>query len=187
MHRAAEKIVSYLEAKAYMRAEDHEISVYGLDALLYTFISTLGLVLVGIAMGRTLEAIVIIGIFYTNQTLGGGFHASTHTNCFITMLAGLLLCLSTYLLPFSRVLCLALSVTSLGYMAFFPLVLHKNKRYLSCKRTALIKRARWVLLAEGISFALCFWWGAPRLIQAACMGFVSCAVSRMVGIWGQRA
>lgn len=94
MNQLIKAILAFLEANEIVRAEDHEVYAYGLDAILYTMISTLGLVLIGVVMRSTTEALVIIGMFYINQTLGGGFHASTHLRCFLTMAVGLLCCLT---------------------------------------------------------------------------------------------
>ena len=85
MNQLIEAILAFLEANGIVRAKDHEVYAYGLDAILYTMISTLGLVLIGVVMRSTTEALVIIGMFYINQTLCGGFHASTHLRCFLTI------------------------------------------------------------------------------------------------------
>ena len=124
MNQLIKAILAFLEANEIVRAEDHEVYAYGLDAILYTMISTLGLVLIGVVMRSTTEALVIIGMFYINQTLGGGFHASTHLRCFLTMAVGLLCCLSTLFIPFPLPASLIIALMSMGFMLRFPLVLH---------------------------------------------------------------
>lgn len=113
MHQFAEMIVRALEKRTIIPAADHEVYVYGFDAALYTFLSTAGLVLIGCVLGQGIETLIIISLFYVNQTLGGGFHASTHLNCFITMVLGLLGCLATFLLPFNQWICCILGTVGL--------------------------------------------------------------------------
>ena len=59
MNQLIKAILAFLEANEIVRAEDHEVYAYGLDAILYTMISTLGLVLIGVVMRSTTEALVI--------------------------------------------------------------------------------------------------------------------------------
>ena len=73
-----------------------------------------------------------ISIFYTCQSSGGGYHASTHLRCFLTMCAGLLAGLGFSLLPCPL---LALAVLAV------PLTLHPNKQYLLENKKALILRS----------------------------------------------
>lgn len=54
MNQLIKAILAFLEANEIVRAEDHEVYAYGLDAILYTMISTLGLVLIGVVMRSTL-------------------------------------------------------------------------------------------------------------------------------------
>lgn len=116
MHQFAEMIVRALEKRTIIPAADHEVYVYGFDAALYTFLSTAGLVLIGCVLGQGIETLIIISLFYVNQTLGGGFHASTHLNCFITMVLGLLGCLATFLLPFNQWVYCILGTVGLMFM-----------------------------------------------------------------------
>lgn len=55
-------------------ADTKEICSYGIELALHTFLSTAGLLIIGMLMHHLLEAAVIISIYYANQTIGGGFH-----------------------------------------------------------------------------------------------------------------
>ena len=57
MNQLIKAILAFLEANEIVRAEDHEVYAYGLDAILYTMISTLGLVQIGVVMRSTTEAL----------------------------------------------------------------------------------------------------------------------------------
>lgn len=186
MNQLIKAIIAFLEANEIVRAEDHEVYAYGLDTILYTMISTLGLVLIGVVMRSTTEALVIIGMFYINQTLGGGFHASTHLMCFLTMAVGLLCCLSTLFIPFPLPASLIIALMSMGFMLRFPLVLHINKAYLSNKRKLFSKHSQQALIFQLL--AICFFliWRDVHMVQTIAVGLLSCAFSRAVAVVQQK-
>ena len=55
MHKFAEMIVRALEKRTIIPAADHDVYVYGFDAALYTFLSTVGLMLIGCVLGKELK------------------------------------------------------------------------------------------------------------------------------------
>ena len=69
MRKLAEMIVRVLEKRTIIPAADHDVYVYGFDAALYTFLSTVGLMLIGCVLGQGIETLIIISLFYVNQTL----------------------------------------------------------------------------------------------------------------------
>lgn len=89
MQWIAEKIVAALDRQGVLRHSSKEVYVYGFDIAIYTFVSTLGLFFIGWIGGKPWETILLIALYYTNQSAGGGFHASSHLNCFLSMAAGL--------------------------------------------------------------------------------------------------
>ena len=56
--------------------------MYGADLVSYTLLITAGLLLAGALCHLFWQTAVIIALYYTNQTLGGGYHASTHGRYF---------------------------------------------------------------------------------------------------------
>ena len=134
MQRLAIWIVGMLEKKGALHSDiSRETYIYGFDIAIYTFLSTFGLFLIGWIAGRPLETALLIFLYYTNQSSGGGFHASSHLMCFLTMVLGELLFLISFLLPYSPFTCSGISVISLLFMWMHPLVLHTNKSYLKKK------------------------------------------------------
>ena len=182
MNQFIKAIIAFLEANEIVRAEDHEVYAYGLDAILYTMISTLGLVLIGVAMRSITEALVIVGIFYINQTLGGGFHASTHLRCFLTMAVGLLCCLTILFIPFPLTASVIISLISAGFMLRFPLVLHINKAYLSNKRKPFSKHSQQALILQLVGICLFLRWGDAHIVQTISVGLLVCALSRGIAV-----
>lgn len=181
MNQLIKAIIAFLEANEIVRAEDHEVYAYGLDAILYTMISTLGLVLIGVVMRSTTEALVIIG-----QTLGGGFHASTHLRCFLTMAVGLLCCLTILFIPFLLTASVIISLISVGFMLRFPLVLHINKAYLSNKRNLFSKHSQQALIFQLLVICLFLIWRDVHMVQTIAVGLLSCAFSRAVAVVQQK-
>lgn len=84
-----EKIATIVAQRLYTglnaSKEQYDICRYGIEILLHTILSTLGLFATGLYLRMFPEALIIITVFYINQSLGGGFHASSHMKCFITM------------------------------------------------------------------------------------------------------
>ncbi len=62
--------------------DQRNLCIYGCELWLYTIISAFGLLIIGILMHASLESAIIIVIFYLCQSNGGGYHASSHVNCF---------------------------------------------------------------------------------------------------------
>lgn len=126
--------VNYLFRDTKRADDDYLTAIYGCETLLYTIISTLGLLFIGILFSMSLEAAIIILIFYICQSTGGGHHANTHFKCFATMSIGLILGMiacNNYLVwsDYEIVILIVSSFLLLN----FPLLLHHNKAYLQYK------------------------------------------------------
>lgn len=183
MQRLAIWIVSILEKKGALRSGvSRETYIYGFDIAIYTFLSTFGLFLIGWIADRPIETALLIFLYYTNQSSGGGFHASSHLMCFLTMILGELLFLVSFLLPYSLLVCIGISVISLFFMWIHPLVLHPNKSYLKKKAPQLIKRSRQILLLEAALLVAFILLNIPDIIQTGSLAFLLSAVSRNVPI-----
>lgn len=183
MQQLAIWIVGILEKKGALRSDvSRETYIYGFDIAIYTFLSTFGLFLIGWIADRPLETALLIFLYYTNQSSGGGFHASSHLMCFLTMVLGELLFLASFLLPYSPFTCSGISVISLLFMWMHPLVLHPNKSYLKKKAPQLIKRSRQILLLEAALLVAFILLNIPDIIQTGSLAFLLSAVSRNVPI-----
>ena len=183
MQRLAIWIVSILEKKGALRSDvSRETYIYGFDIAIYTFLSTFGLFLIGWIADRPIETALLIFLYYTNQSSGGGFHASSHLMCFLTMVLGELLFLASFLLPYLPFTCSGISVISLLFMWTHPLVLHPNKSYLKKKAPQLIKHSRQILLLEAALLVAFILLNIPDIIQTGSLAFLLSAVSRNVPI-----
>ena len=185
MRQISEYIVRLFEKRGVIcaSAEEREVYIYGFDIAIYTFLSTLGLFFIGWMAGRPIETTLLIFLYYINQSFGGVFHASSHLMCFLTMVLGELLFLASFLLPYSLLTCIGISVISLLFMWMHPLVLHPNKSYLKKKAPQLIKHSRQILLVEIallIGFILL---NVPVIMQTISLTLLLSAISRSVPIF----
>ena len=184
MRQISEYIVKLFEKRGVIcaSAEEREVYIYGFDIAIYTFLSTLGLFFIGWMAGRPIETTLLIFVYYINQSFGGGFHASSHLMCFLTMVLGELLFLISFLLPYSLLACIGISVISLLFMWLHPLVLHPNKRYLKKKAPQLIKRSHQILLIETVLLVTFILLILPDIIQSGSLALLLSAISRDVPI-----
>ena len=185
MRQISEYIVRLFEKRGVIcaSAEEREVYIYGFDIAIYTFLSTLGLFFIGWMAGRPIETTLLIFLYYINQSFGGGFHASSHLMCFLTMVLGELLFLASFLLPYSLLTCIGISVISLLFMWMHPLVLHPNKSYLKKKAPQLIKHSRQILLVEIVLLIVFILLNVPAIIQTISLTLLLSAISRSVPIF----
>ena len=130
MDYLTQKLLAVLSRHTKIEDSKRDVYIYAINLLLYTVVSTLGLIAISATLGKTTEGIIIILIYYVNQTLGGGFHASTHLRCFFTMAILLLAGLLALELHPSRTLLKAIVLIAGIVLFIFPLILHQNKSYL---------------------------------------------------------
>lgn len=188
MHDLAEFIVLHLEKHQIITpsSDEREIYVYGFDIALYTLFSTLGLLLLGLLLGYPMEALMMISLFYVNQTLGGGFHASTHLSCFLVMCAGLVVFIMLLSLPLPKTLSAILGIGSLALLFTHPLILHKNKQFLAPKGPLFIKRSRIASCIQFILFMLLLALSNAHYSQTFAVALTLCAASRMTAHWQRK-
>lgn len=182
MRYLADKLIQTLSHHTTIDELKREIYIYAVDLLLYTIVSTLGLVIISAAMRKLCEGIIIIFIYYINQTIGGGFHASTHLRCFLTMAVGLivalLMCDFHPGYPF-----IFLMIMIAGIILFlFPLILHRNKAYLSSQKARLQKKSRIVICVELLTVFLFGRLWPYTTLYAYAIGMTVSVVSRMSAI-----
>lgn len=181
MNALYNQIIGFLESKNVINKEDRAVYLYGLDLAAYTFLSTAGLIVIGVLFQRTLEAVVIIGLFYTNQSAGGGYHASSHMGCFLSMSVALAVCLCTFFFPANMAVYMVLALLSLGVLFCCPLVLHRNKQYLQSKSSFFIARSRLIVAAQAGLLVIAALWLNPVIFQAIALGVMVSGISRLVG------
>lgn len=182
MYAFSDWVISLFEKNGIVLKHNRSTYVYGLDIFLYTILSTVGLLLIGYVSHHFYESVLLIILFYTNQTYGGGFHASSHTKCFLTMTLGLGVYLLSFLIkvpPFVSVLIAALSFL---FLYVHPLVLHKNKSFLASKSKLLVQKSRCILSLEMMLFITLLLFKNEYYLQIFSIALLLCALSRKTSI-----
>ena len=183
----AKAIVSLFERRGAIRPDEREVYIYGCDIALSTLFSTLGLLALGAALGRLRETALCVGIFYMNQSFGGGYHADTHLRCFVTMAAGLSVFILSLSLPLPPITHIISGYLSLVLLYAVPLVLHKNKAYLARHKQKLIRRSRLITLLQAMALSLAWILPGGGIVQAFGPALTLCALSRLAAKRAQQS
>lgn len=188
IHDVAEKIVDYLESRHIITAstEEREIYVYGFDIAIYSVVSTLGLLLIGLLLSMPMETCVLVTVFYINQTFGGGFHANSHAACFFVMSMGLFVFRVLMLIKIPISICCVAAVLSIAVFFHYPVILHKNKLYLKYKIPSFTKRSYLITGLESAAYFLLLIMGQQYQIQVLAVSMMLCAISRTAAAVRQR-
>ena len=183
LHGISLKIANWL-FKELAYDERYDICVYAIELLIYSIISTLGLIVIGWLCNELMNSVMIICVFYGCQTVGGGLHASSHTKCFLVMALFLLIGLQLCKVYRNNYLIIITTAISIVILYKRPLVLHNNKKYLESRSTTIIFVSRlWtVICSVGFVFALN---SCERLTSAFSIGLAFSALSRAAasGVW----
>lgn len=177
--KMATRLVNFLERKHALSNVSKEVYLYGADIVLYTIFSTLGLILAGFILGKTSESVIIILLFYFNQSIGGGYHAKTHFRCFVLMLIGLLCALFLTELPRTFLLCVGF--LSIGYLLYTPLVISPNRTHLEGKKKHLTQKAIGATAIEAFVYVVILLVNSLTLFKPFSLGLLLSAFSRYVG------
>ena len=179
------QLVRILCNGTYLSSEQYDALNYGMETLVYTFLSTLALVVIGFLFLQPLNACIIIAVFYLNQTIGGGFHANSHMRCFITMSIFLSLGLAISYLHLPDKSYTILSVLAFIILMICPLTLHKNKQYLGEQSARLILRSRFITTMQVMVYiAICI--GLQSIHMAFSIGVALTALSRLYAVITRR-
>lgn len=164
-------------------AEDQEICIYAVELFLYSLFSTLGLICIGLILQQPIEACVIILMFYTNQTVGGGYHATTHLRCFLVMATGLVFCLLSIRYCHDSFVTAILAGVAVPYLWRHPVLLHMNKDFLRPRLAKFSHRSRVILvLSLIIAIIICIFASSSQVKQSGFWGLIITTISRKTSI-----
>lgn len=74
-------IANFFVEKGIIKSEEHEIYVYGAEALFSGLSNLLILIICGILMDELLIALLFFSVFNIMRKYCGGYHAATHLKC----------------------------------------------------------------------------------------------------------
>lgn len=162
--------------------DQRDICEYGCELWLYTVLSTVALLMVGAVLHFLPETMLMIAVFYTCQSNGGGYHAATHTKCFWTMVSGLVvgrLLAKVLIWPLAYYLILLISVLLLW---IHPLYLHPNKQYMAAQKMTLVRKSRWATLVISAVMILLSIGKFDAMVQAGCIATALSTFSRLYAL-----
>ena len=173
-------LTDYLIKKDYIKEEDRDIYIYGFDICAYTIWSTSILLIIGSLFRDFLSTLVIVTMFYTFQSVGGGYHAKSHIRCLTGMICGLVVGLSLYFISDLVILLWSLMGIGLLLLFVFPLVLHPNKSFLWPDSHKLSIKSRIVTVLVFIFVCIAGFY-IPGLLYAFSASFFLSGISRIAG------
>ena len=183
MDYLTQKLLAVLSRHTKIEDSKRDVYIYAINLLLYTVVSTLGLIAISATLGKTTEGIIIILIYNVNQTLGGGFHASTHLRCFFTMAILLLAGLLALELHPSRTLLKAIVLIAGIVLFIFPLILHQNKSNLLPRSKGMRIRSRIVVAIECLIIFIPNVFEAYFILNSYAIGMTISVVSRVSAVF----
>lgn len=159
------------------------VYIYGCELIIYTALSTMWLLLWGALWGQPIFTLIIVSAFYVNQTIGGGFHASTHMRCMLTMLVGLSIALfiNTYI-PVPAYTFIA--ILSASILLWHPVALHRQKQYLREKASFFATYSRFITIGETVLFLIVK--DTIPVGNALALGLLVSGISRLAGVITQQ-
>ena len=175
------QIVCYIVKKLSPYSKEKDVVLfYGIEIMIYTILSTICLIIIGIIFNELIFSVIIIALFYINQTFGGGYHASSHSHCCIIMVVflsiGLLLCR----VMFNTILLAGISIVALVVLLLNPCVLHPNKYYLRNKKRQYVCRSRCIIGIE-MMLTVALYVFQRDIIRPFTIGLLFSTLSRLVG------
>lgn len=141
---------------------------------------------VGLGFSYPYEALILLFLFYNHQSLGGGYHATTHLRCYLCMICGGVVYSSILRIHQNELLYLIGGACSLVLLWRFPLTLHPNKFYLAQKHSILVRRSRGFILFSFVAWTLSFCNGCSRTYRALSLSLIFCSLSRIVAVYQRR-
>lgn len=174
------RIISYLKKKGII-IHDEDVHLYGCDAIIYTIVSTIGLLTIGFLCHRAIHGCVFIAIFYLNQSIGGGFHANSHWKCFSVMSIAMLISFGMMEITEMHPCLSYIAIPSLFVLFLIPLVLHPNLQHLQSKSEAIIRKSRIATAFQAATLIILSLLKIVTPFIALSVSITLSAISRIIG------
>ena len=178
--RLANRFGYWLFRKNAIKIDKIEGCIYGTSTLISTLVNTLGLIVIGSAFQQTGESLIILCIFYINQSIGGGYHANNRAQCFSVMMIGMILCLAFCRIELQAWISYSAISISTVVLFLIPVVLHPNKFYLEKKKETIVRRSRIITIFITMIAIICSCF-PNNLLKPYSLGINASAISRIIG------
>ena len=154
----SEKITDILVDNKIIAHENREIYRFGVQQGIMLLLNLLTIVVIGFAYGMILEILIYTFSYVPLRAYSGGFHAKTHTMCYlgsVIILNAVLLIMKFLLISTPIYYCF--DFISALLIFFFAPVEDENKRLDNIEITYYRKRSRLILLLEIIIVIIAFY------------------------------
>lgn len=181
LSKISKKMSSYFIKRGDIVEEEREVYDYYFEIMLSTVLNALFLIICGIMFNDLVNTILFIIGFVIFRTVSGGFHASSHMKCFLTLASVffvLIIMLKFVPVQWMNVLTIIFLLVSTLLIYFVAPVEHKNNPLDENTREKLKKSAQ--ILSVLISFiivVLIFTIGFSKYIFSFCYGMFAVAIS----------
>jgi accessory gene regulator B len=186
----ARGISSKFIAIGVIKEEDRAIYDYSFQLLLSDILNVFALMILSVITGKLFETILYMITFMYLRSIGGGYHASSHFRCFLTMLFAYAVFLITlFILPQNfhiPITILSCTISAVVVFALAP-VDHANKPLNTKEKFSLAKKSRLTVILFVIaivSFQSLFQLTWPGLSVGLSM--LSVSVSMIVAYYDTR-
>ena len=132
LSECADRIADVLSNNRIIKSKDKEIYVYGLDALMSTFINLMIIATLGIVLGVFWETVIFMLAFAVLRIFAGGYHAKTRIGCAAASTSAYLISMALYYFTpddLSKILALVLALISTVSIFVLAPIEHKNRPY----------------------------------------------------------
>lgn len=176
-------IVEIFIDRKVISPKDKSIYIYGLNLWIYTLVSTLSIIALGLFTSYLYETLILIFLFYKHQSLGGGYHATTHLRCYFCMICSSIAYFSVLRVLQDGLVYLIGGICSIVLLWRFPLTLHANKLYLAPKYNILVRRSREFILFSFFIWLISLSNTCSKTYEALSLSLIFCALSRITAVY----
>lgn len=173
-------IAKKLLARKIINEDDEDVIIYGLDMIVYTIVSLVGIILLGAFIGLAYPTFLLLLFQIPIQSCGGGFHAKTHLRCFALMIVswGLVMLLYSFLSTYLLVL---LCIPSILITWLIAPIEHINAPMSSRKRKKMRKITQVYACVISVS-SISFIGILPHIASIASLALFSCSISMLCAL-----
>lgn len=149
------RLTDFFIRKAVIKEEDKANYIYSFEVMFFDFLSLLALVILALITNRFLETLIYLAAFLLLRCNTGGYHASTHLKCFLTLTFSYLafIFLITFIPPVMHALVCTVSVLAAAAVIFLLAPIdHVNRRFTTAEYEIFKARCRILAAVLAIIF-----------------------------------
>ena len=181
LSKISKKMSSHFIKRGDILEEEREVYDYYFEIMLSTVLNALFLIVCGIVLNNFINTILFMIGFVIFRTVSGGFHASSHMKCFLTLVSVfflLIIMLKFIPMQWMNILTIIWLLISTLLIYFIAPVEHKDNP-LDDKTREKLKKCAQILsvLISLIIIVLIFTIGFSKYIFSFCYGMFAVAIS----------